>query len=406
MAFHHNAINYSRDTARGSSDDNNAQSYDSTTSEEAGMAIDAHTTPAEPIYPAGDLFVILLGHEESVIAGFQLSSKVCSVASKTIATLINTTSSTRDERKVARFYDCADPEVGAFRCIFSVLHYTNTDAYRHLSPEDLLQVAKVNSILDCGKALAPWICLWCDSIRQEISDQDQTKTKELGMLLSSAITFKAEEEVAKLMAFATHHLPINFLEIWGKNPDLGNLHENESLERLHKNVATMFSCILDLIHSIDGVLSSRSQVYTTGRKLCPSCGRRHPGTAKKCHPCNESVLWSELCTKQHRIGDYFRIITDKRLWPLSVLCKDDTSISQLVQRVTSMSVNVSHNCGGGTKCPLLVHINGLLSKVKRTAGGVVPGVEQGGKAKAQGQGACDGDNGVGAAGSSNDTVAN
>ncbi|KAK2009049.1 hypothetical protein LZ32DRAFT_590858 [Colletotrichum eremochloae] len=385
MPFQCDAIASSSDTAQGSSDNANSPLDGGTTSGKLDMAMDMHTTHAEPIYPAGDLFVILLSHEKSFIAGFQLSSKVCSVVSKTIATLIDTTTSTQDGRKVARLYDCVDLEVNAFRCIFSVLHYTNTDTYRHLSAKDLLQVAKINSILDCGKALAPWICLWCDSIRQEISGHDQPKADELGMLLSSAIIFEVEEEVAKLMVFAAHQLPVNFLEIWKNNQDLGDLHENTSFIELHKNVAKLFACILELIHSIDGVLSSRNQVYTTGRKLCPSCGRRHPGTAKKCHPCNEIVLWSELCTKQHRIGDYIRILTDKKLWPLSILCKDGTSISQIVQRVTSMSLNTSHNCGGGMKCPLLVHINGLLSKVKRTMDTIAPGVDQG----VQVQGDCD-----------------
>ncbi|EFQ25351.1 hypothetical protein CGRA01v4_02692 [Colletotrichum graminicola] len=402
MASHHDAIDCSFD--QGSSDDINPPPDKSTASEEISMATDTHTTHAEPIYPAGDLFVNLLSHENSAIAGFQLSSKVCSVASKTIATLIDTTCGTQDGRKVARLYDCVNLEVDAFRCIFSVLHYTNTNTYRHLPAKDLLQVAKVSAILDCGKALAPWICLWCDSIRQEIAGHDQPKTEELGMLLSSAITFKAEEEVAKLVAFASHHLPMNFLEMWARSQDLKDLHMNKSLNGLHLNVAKLFACTFELIHSIDGVLSSRSQVYTTGRKLCPSCGRRHPSTAKKCHPCHEIILWSELCTKQHRIGDYLRILTDKRLWPLNVLFKDDTSISQIVQRVTSMSLNISHACGGGTKCPLLVHINSLLPKVKHAVDGAVPGVEQGGKGKVQGD--CGGDNGGDAAGSSNNNVAN
>ncbi|KAK1980832.1 hypothetical protein LZ30DRAFT_750474 [Colletotrichum cereale] len=401
MASHYGAIECRPDTTQGSSEDVKSPPHGGSPRKNIGMAMDTYTTYAEPIYPAGDLFVILLSHEKSYIAGYQLSSKVCSVASKTIAKLIDTTSTTQDGRKVARLYGCVDLEVNAFRCIFSVLHYTNTDTYKHLPAKDLLQVAKINSLLDCGKALAPWICLWCDSIRQEIAGHDQPKTGELGMLLSSAITFKAEDEVAKLMAFATHHLPIDFTETWRKNQDLGNLHDNESLKGLHKNVAKLFYCILELIHSIEGVLSTRSQVYTTGRKLCPSCGRRHPGTAKKCHPCKETILLSELCTKQHRIGEYLRILTDKRLWPLSSLLRDDTSISQIMERVASMSLNIPHSCGGGTKCPLLVHSNGLLSKIKRAVEEVLQGVEQGGK----GKGECEEDGGVHLVGSGNDNVA-
>ncbi|KAK2048145.1 hypothetical protein LZ31DRAFT_582350 [Colletotrichum somersetense] len=399
MASHY-VIDCSSETAQRGSDDVNPPPDESTTGEEVGMAMDAHIKHTEPIFADGDLFVILLSHEKSFIAGFQLSSNICSVASKTISTLIDA-SSTQNGRKVARLYDCVDLEVDAFRCIFSVLHYTNTDAYRHLTPKDLLQVARINSILDCGKALAPWICLWCDSIRQEIAGHDQPKTEELGMLLSSAITFKAEEEVAKSVAFAPHHLPMNFLEIWKRNQDLKDLPENESLNELHMSVTKLFSRTFELIHSIDGVLSSKNQVYTTGRRLCSSCGRRHPSTAKKCHPCHEVILWSELCTKQHRIGDYLRILTDKRLWPISILCKDDTSMSLIMQRVTGMTLNIPHTCKGGTQCPLFVHINGLLSKLKRTVDEVVSGVEEGGKGKVD----CDGEKAVDAAGSSNDNVA-
>ncbi|KAK2063420.1 hypothetical protein LY76DRAFT_623251 [Colletotrichum caudatum] len=397
----HYAIDCGSYTAQGGSDDVNPPPDESTTGEEVGMDMDTHIKHTEPIFADGDLFVILLSHEKSFIAGFQLSSIICCVASKTISTLIDT-SSTQNGRKVARLYDCVDLEVDAFRCIFSVLHYTNTGTYRHLAPKDLLQVARINSILDCGKALEPWICLWCDSIRHDIGGHDQPKTEELGMLLSSAITFKADEEVVRLVAFASHHLPMNFLEIWKRNQDLKDLPENKFLNELHTSVAKLFSCTFELIHSIDGVLSSQSSVYTTGRRLCPSCGRRHPSTAKKCHPCHEVILWSELCTKQHRIGDYLRILTEKRLWPLNILLKDDTSVSLIVQRVTSMALNIPHTCKGGTQCPMFSHINGVFSNLKRTVDEVVSGVQKGGEGKVD----CDGDNGVDAAGSSNDNVAN
>ncbi|CCF43878.1 hypothetical protein CH063_03181 [Colletotrichum higginsianum] len=340
------------------------------------MSTDPHIRCSEPLYPDGDIFVILLNSQKSFIAGYQLSSQVCRVASATFAKLIDAASTTQDGEKIGRLSDCVDSESDAFRCIFSVLHHKDTETYRYLPAQDLLQVSKVNSILECDKALTPWINLWFQEARREITEVSQQKTEDLGMLLSSAIAFKAEAESRKLRDFAVHNLAIDFPEIWRKNQTLGHLLENESLSGLHDDVVKLLARVSESIHSLDGVLESQSQVYPTDRKLCPHCGRRHPGTAKRCHPCHSVMLYSEVCSKPHRVGEYLRILTIKRLWPPSILRQNDASISCILKRISRMSLDIPHQCGGGTKCPLLVHINGLSSKVKRVVDGVATGVEQ------------------------------
>lgn len=195
------------------------------------MSTDPHIRCSEPLYPDGDIFVILLNSQKSFIAGYQLSSQVCRVASATFAKLIDAASTTQDGEKIVRLSDCVDSEADAFRCIFSVLHHKDTETYRYLPAQDLLQVSKVNSILECDKALTPWINLWFQEARREITEVSQQKTEDLGMLLSSAIAFKAEAESRKLRDFAVHNLAIDFPEIWRKNQTLGHLLENESLSK-------------------------------------------------------------------------------------------------------------------------------------------------------------------------------
>ncbi|KAK6214948.1 hypothetical protein QIS74_07967 [Colletotrichum tabaci] len=208
---------------------------------EAPTSTDPHIRCSEPLYPDGDIFIILLNSQKAFIAGYQLSSQVCRVASTTFAKLIDAASTTQDGQKIVRLSDCVDSESDAFRCIFSVLHHKDTETYRYLPAQDLLQVSKVNSILECDKALMPWINLWFQEARREITEVSQQKTEDLGMLLSSAIAFKAEEESRKLRDFAVHNLAIDFPEIWRKNQTLGHLLENESLSKFL--TLYLFSCL-------------------------------------------------------------------------------------------------------------------------------------------------------------------
>lgn len=138
---------------------------------------------------------------------------------------------------------------------------------------------------------------------------------------------------------------------------------------LSDDIATLFALVIDEISSVDAFPHIRSELYPTGRLICPRCGRRHPGNAKACHPCRNKTLHEEFCTNSSRVGEYFRILSINELWPPKVLRRDDMSICQISQRLSDMARDIPHCCEAGLKCPLVVRMNALPGKLNRIVEG-------------------------------------
>ncbi|KAK1716628.1 hypothetical protein BDP67DRAFT_510273 [Colletotrichum lupini] len=186
------------------------------------------------------------------------------------------------------------------------------------------------------------------------------------MLLKSADNFEAKDELVKLRQFAMHNLPMHFREIWARIPPLLTLANCKSLDGLQFDVNERLVRACSRIWSFEGLLDTQSEGYITARRLCLSYGRRHPSNAKLCHLCLNATLYDDVCTKNSRVGEYFRILALQTLWPTTIWTSDDATLSTISQRVNNLASRIPHTCSGGSKCPLIVHISALQGHLKRT----------------------------------------
>ncbi|KAK1455382.1 hypothetical protein CMEL01_04142 [Colletotrichum melonis] len=306
------------------------------------------TGQSETISPHGDLYVILLDSRNTMLAGFRVSSQICRVASAQFAKLIDTELSGQDGCKfifVRLLPGSWRIDRQALRCILSVLHHTNKDQYMKL---------------DIG--------IWYPKALQTIIDGEQSSVVELGMLLKSADNFEARDELVKLRQFAIRNLPIHFRQIWARDPLLMILESSKSLalDRLQFDVNERLVRACSQIWSFEGLLDTQSEGYLIAGRLCLSCGRRHQFNAKACHICNNKNLYDDVCTKNSRVGEYFRILALQTLWPTDILNPDDATLSTISQRVSKLTSCISHKCSGGSKCPLVVHIRALQGHLNRS----------------------------------------
>ncbi|KZL84716.1 hypothetical protein CI238_07877 [Colletotrichum incanum] len=359
MTCHQVATKGSFDIIKGNSIDIKLPLDGGTRKKNVLMSMDVYTPLAEPIYSDGDLFSPKVIHR-------WLSVVFTSVQSG----LNNCCQRDGCHQRHPRWTQGGQTgmTVWTLRRILSDAFspcYTPRTPTPQVSSGPKPSVGRQNQL---NLGLRPGPCAVNQSVvPYEITDCIQPKTEELGMLLSSAITFKAEEKVLKLTKFAAQHLPVEFCEVWRKNKNHEGLHENRYL------MAKLFTLVSESIHSLGGALDSRSQL-PQALSILWSTTPRH---------CHEVALCPELCSKPHRVSEYLKILAVQSLWPHSMLRKDNASVSLIVQRVSDMSLDIPHHCEGGLKCPLLVHINSRLSKVKRVVDDFIPGVEQAGKQKGE-----------------------
>ncbi|KAJ0322484.1 hypothetical protein COL5a_008714 [Colletotrichum fioriniae] len=312
-----------------------------------------------------------------MLAGFRVSSQICRAASTEFAKWIDGGLSTHDDCKVILirlFPGSWRIDRQALRCILSVLHHANKDQYMKLDVEELLRVSETNLLLKCNDALAPWIGIWCPKALQIILHGEQPSVVMLGMLLKSADNFEAKDELVKLRQFAIRNLPIHFRQIWARNPPLMTLQNCKSLGKgdgvtlllvpFEVNDRLVRAC--SHIWSFKGILDTHSEGYITARRLYLSCGRRHQSNAKACRICDNKTLYDNVCTKNSRVGEYFKILALQKLWPTDILAPDNANLSTISQRVNNLTSCIPHNCSGGSKCPLVVHLSALQGHLKRT----------------------------------------
>jgi ribosomal protein L40E len=94
---------------------------------------------------------------------------------------------------------------------------------------------------------------------------------------------------------------------------------------------------------------------------CMKCGRTPPMEAKKCHPCNSSMLSQKFCTGHFRIAEFFAILEKEELWP-SVEPFEATSVSDLVFRLACTKDDCKHSCAAGSRCPLSIALERLSAR--------------------------------------------
>ena len=117
------------------------------------------------------------------------------------------------------------------------------------------------------------------------------------------------------------------------------------------------------LQAVEAALRELKTGYEMQFLICMNCGRTPPIEAKKCHPCNNVVLFQKHCTSEIRIAEYFAILTQNELWP-SITPFESCSITDLAFRFECTRRDLKHSCAaGGNRCPLEVQLKALGRKV-------------------------------------------
>jgi hypothetical protein len=112
------------------------------------------------------------------------------------------------------------------------------------------------------------------------------------------------------------------------------------------------------IEGKEGTLRDHGLGYLMDGQFCGDCWRRLPGNAKKCHPCNNSDFYPELCNRESRIACYFAALRQVGLWPLTQAVSR-SSVRMLTYCILEMSGTLRHNCAAGIDCPLKQEVENL-----------------------------------------------
>jgi hypothetical protein len=92
--------------------------------------------------------------------------------------------------------------------------------------------------------------------------------------------------------------------------------------------------------------------------------------ARKCHLCNNPILYQRYCIFESRVVEYFAILAKEELWP-SVTPFEICSLLDLVLRLTCAKNDVKHSYVAGSRCPLNSELGQLCDRVRRFETGVV-----------------------------------
>lgn len=98
--------------------------------------------------------------------------------------------------------------------------------------------------------------------------------------------------------------------------------------------------------------------YPMSRRVCMDCGRIYQDTARKCYPCNNTGLVDKYCTIDHRVAEYFAILTRCELWP-SMTTSTPRTLSEIAAQFKVAATAHGHQCAAKNNCPLireLVHL--------------------------------------------------
>ncbi|KAK5994309.1 hypothetical protein PT974_04782 [Cladobotryum mycophilum] len=317
---------------------------------------------AVPLDPDGDAILIL--EDPTGEKRFLVSSKILSLASPVFSSLF--TSGFKEGIQTRRG-DCPsiplrEDNADAMEIILSILHYKNDDIPNLMDAESLAHVAIQSDKYDCNHALKPWISHWCKSFR------DVKQPKDMGFMLLAAYLFRSVDFYG-LSKQAAQELPPTFTTEWEQHEslamlpdfvtDLLSLRIQNSLDDMHQE-----------LQRVEEKLRENHHGYSMPGVMCMNCGRTHPDNAKKCHPCNNTVLYEKHCTSEYRVADYFAILKRAGLWP-SIVPFKKFSATSIALMLTSARIEHKHQCEAEEVCPLRRE----LERVDGRVTGVLIGME-------------------------------
>lgn len=125
------------------------------------------------------------------------------------------------------------------------------------------------------------------------------------------------------------------------------------------------SKIQGLLYQLHTQVQSRIMVLgrdKRGHKMalqeCVHCEGTQPMGAKRCHPCNNSMLSQKYCRASYRVVEFVAILEKEKLWP-SVEPFNECTFSDLVHRIVCAHNDINHTCDAGESCPLLQQLQVL-----------------------------------------------
>ena len=143
-------------------------------------------------------------------------------------------------------------------------------------------------------------------------------------------------------------------------------------DEIIKRAESTIEALHAIIEGKEKNLRGYKRSYSTDGKLCGVCGRKLPGNAKKCHPCNNSDIYTNFCSLESRVASYFTAVRQAGLWPLTLVGRT-LSVKKLTYSTQEMSASLRHDCAAGGDCPLKQEISDLARSSSRIQD-IMPGI--------------------------------
>ncbi|KAK3947026.1 hypothetical protein QBC32DRAFT_271528 [Pseudoneurospora amorphoporcata] len=247
-----------------------------------------------------------------------------------------------------------DPK--AMESLLRILHYQCADISFSMEPKPLAVLAIHCDKYNCIAALRPWIAQWCSN------HPGITAPEQFGYMLLAAYMFRSPI-FSGLAAEATKQLAPGFVSVWEEHETLALLPETITADALSEQITQTLERLHQELQSTEGRLREQKARYTMPGFVCVNCGRIHPDTAKKCHPCNNTDLFSRRCTSDYRVAEYFTILRRCELWP-SLEPFATLALSDLAFRFKCAQTDYKHQCGAKEDCPLRRELELLSERVQ------------------------------------------
>ncbi|KAI9147645.1 Efflux pump himE [Paramyrothecium foliicola] len=307
--------------------------------------------------PEGDVTLVIEGNDDTQHR-FLASSVVLRLASPVFAKMFGPNFKEGADIRSGQVpsISLGDDDPKAMDTILRIIHHQCSGIAFSLPPAVLASLAVHSDKYDCNRALKPWIAHWCNDFR------DSSSVEDIGFTILAGYLFRSPT-FPKIMANATKKLPGSFLTTWEDQEFLGLLPDSVSVE-LSERMSAVRAILHEDMQATEGRLREEKAGYLMETVFCIHCGRNHPGTAKKCHPCNNPDLYSRFCTSDLRVSEYFSILRRCELWP-SMAPLRERSLSEIGFQFECATKDHKHKCGAREGCPLLYELEYLYVKVER-----------------------------------------
>merc|ERR1711964_577307 len=222
-----------------------------------------------------------------------------------------------------------DDNAFAMKTILEILHHPPpADIDPNKNAREIASIAIHCDKYDCRAALRPWTYYWFRDL-----GTGQRSPTELTLFLVAAYRFDEPRQFSAVSTMAVKYMPLEVLANWDDDERLDHFPEVAAVA-LNSKIQDRLNYLHGQVQSVITVLAQDKRGHEMTLQNCIHCGRTPPREAKKCHPCNNSMLFPKYCT----------------------------AISDLVHRIMCANEDIKHTCSAGIRCPLLQQLQ-ILSGV-------------------------------------------